>query len=57
MDCLTKVLKLLVLCAVLMAPAGCATSTPTYDDNPTLEPTPSHEDESHGWGTGIASPN
>ena len=58
MSRLANVFKILFFAALVMAPSGCATSRKTYDDDtPTLEPSPSKDDSSHGWGTTIGGPN
>ncbi|HEV3272099.1 MAG TPA: hypothetical protein VGZ93_07955 [Candidatus Methylacidiphilales bacterium] len=45
-----KVLKWLLLFAVVIVQAGCATANENADDStPILEPSPTHDD-SHGWG-------
>jgi hypothetical protein len=50
MDMNFKVLKLLLLFAVVIVQAGCATTDASSDDaTPALEPSPSHDD-THGWG-------
>jgi hypothetical protein len=49
-----KVLKLLLLLAVVIVQAGCATANESSDDStPVLEPTPSPHDDSHGWGANL----
>jgi uncharacterized protein YceK len=49
------VFRLLLLVAVVMLQVGCATSSETTDEStPALEqPSTSHEDDSHGWGTNL----
>jgi len=48
-----KVLKLLLLLAVVIVLVGCATATESSDDStPALEPVSSHDD-SHGWGANL----
>ena len=48
-----KVLKWLVLFAVVIVQAGCATANESFDDStPILEPSPTHDD-SHGWGANL----
>jgi hypothetical protein len=49
-----KVLRLALLVAIAVVQAGCATAKQTSDDNPPdLEPAPSQEDSSHGWGANL----
>jgi hypothetical protein len=50
-----KVLRLALLVAVVVVQGGCATTKQASDDPPTpdLEPVPSHDDSSHGWGANI----
>jgi hypothetical protein len=48
-----KALQLLILLAVVIVQAGCATANETSDDStPILEPSPTHDD-SHGWGANL----
>jgi hypothetical protein len=42
----------LLLIAVVLLQAGCATQKQTYDDT-SLDSSSSHEDDSHGWGSSI----
>jgi len=47
--------KWLLLVAVVMVQAGCATEKQTYDDTPPLESAASQDDNSHGWGASVQS--
>jgi len=50
-----KVLRRLLLFAIVLAQVGCATTNEGADDaTPALEPSQSHEDDSHGWGANLA---
>jgi uncharacterized lipoprotein YajG len=46
-----NVWRWLLLAAVVLFQAGCATERQTYDDTPPADAP--HEDDSHGWGTSI----
>ena len=52
-----KVLRLLLLFAVVIVQVGCATSRDTSDDDGTLGvgPEPAGEDTSHGWGANLGN--
>ena len=43
----------ILLIAVVLFQAGCATERQTYDD--TTLPDAPHEDDSHGWGASVQS--
>ncbi len=48
-----KILRGLLLLALISVLAGCATASPSADDStPDLQPVPTNDD-SHGWGANL----